>query len=289
MNQIAGRLFSRRKPADEQRLNAYRPVFRIKYYLLVALLVLAAFGSLQIGLLDPIALTYRSFTAGVLPALDRVGVPVHLQPPVFWGGVLVTLLFAAIVVANRFMPRFFCRVLCPLGALLGVLSRRAPFRIQRDVDKCTDCGKCVRHCQGACDPDTELRVAECHVCMNCIEDCPEDALHFGLRRARSSAHKPIDVSRRRVVETAVATAVLFPMLRSSVSAHTVPTAPVIRPPGSLTEEEFLGRCIKCAACMRVCPTNVLQPALLEAGLEGLWTPLLVNRIGWCEQYCVACG
>jgi ferredoxin len=74
-----------------------------------------------------------------------------------------------------------------------------------------------------------------------------------------------------------------------VSAHTVPTAPVIRPPGSLTEEEFLGRCIKCAACMRVCPTNVLQPALLEAGLEGLWTPLLVNRIGWCEQYCVACG
>jgi polyferredoxin len=289
LNQILSRLFNRRRPAEEQGLNAYRPVFRVKYYLLVALLVLAAFGSLQIGLLDPIALTYRSFTAGVLPGLDRLGVPVHLHPPVFWGGVLVTLLFGAILLANRFMPRFFCRVLCPLGALLGVLSRRAPFRIQRDVDKCTDCGKCVRHCQGACDPDRELRVAECHVCMNCIEDCPEDALHFGLRRARSSAHKPIDVSRRRVVETAVATAVLFPMLRSSVSAGTLPTAPVIRPPGSLTEEEFLGRCIKCAACMRVCPTNVLQPALLEAGLEGLWTPVLVNRIGWCEQYCVACG
>ena len=288
-SQILGRLFNRRKPADEQHLNAYRPLFRIKYYLLMALLVLAALGSLQIGLLDPIALIYRSFTVGVLPGLDRIGLPVHLHAPVFQGGVLVALLFAAILVANRFMPRFWCRVLCPLGALLGVLSRRAPLRIQRDIDKCTDCGKCVRHCQGACDPDRELRIAECHLCMNCIEDCPEDALHFGLRRARSSAHRPIDISRRRVVETAVATAVLLPMVRSSASGRTLPTAAVIRPPGSLPEEEFLGRCIKCAACMRVCPTNVLQPALLEAGLEGLWTPVLVNRIGWCEQYCVACG
>ncbi len=186
-SQILGRLFNRRKPADEQHLNAYRPLFRIKYYLLMALLVLAALGSLQIGLLDPIALIYRSFTVGVLPGLDRIGLPVHLHAPVFQGGVLVALLFAAILVANRFMPRFWCRVLCPLGALLGVLSRRAPLRIQRDIDKCTDCGKCVRHCQGACDPDRELRIAECHLCMNCIEDCPEDALHFGLRRARSSA------------------------------------------------------------------------------------------------------
>ena len=231
--QILGRLFNRRKPADEQHLNAYRPVFRIKYYLLVALLVLAALGSLQIGLLDPIALIYRSFTVGVLPGLDRIGLPVHLQAPVFQGGVLVALLFAAILVANRFMPRFWCRVLCPLGALLGVLSRRAPLRIQRDVDKCTDCGKCVRHCQGACDPDRELRIAECHLCMNCIEDCPEDALHFGLRRARSSAHRPIDISRRRLVETAVTTAVLLPMVRSSASGRTLPTAAVIRPPGSL--------------------------------------------------------
>ena len=289
MNQIASRLFNRRRPAQEQERNAYRPVFALKYYLLAALLVLALWGSLQTGLLDPIALTVRSFTAAVLPALDRLGAPVHLHPPVFWGGALIAGLFLAILAANRFMPRFFCRVLCPLGALLGVLSRRAPFRIQRDLDKCTDCNKCLRHCQGACDPHRELRVAECHVCMNCLEDCPEDALHYGLARPRSSAHLPIDVSRRRLVETVVGTAVAFPMLRSSVSASTVPTAPVIRPPGSLSEDEFLGRCIKCAACMRVCPTNVLQPALLEAGIEGLWTPVLVNRIGWCEQYCVLCG
>jgi polyferredoxin len=289
MNQMAGRLFRRRRPLEEQEDNAYRPIFRVKYYVLTALLVLAAFGTLQTGLLDPIALTVRSFTVAVIPALDHVGAPLHLHAPVFWGGVLIALLFLAILAANRLMTRWWCRVLCPLGALLGVLSRRAPLRIWRDVDRCTDCNKCLRHCQGACDPHRELRVSECHVCMNCIEDCPEDALHFGLARPRSSAQQPLDVNRRRLVETAVASAVLFPMLRSSVSAASNPTAPVIRPPGSLAEAEFLGRCIKCAACMRICPTNVLQPALLEAGLEGLWTPILVNRIGWCEQYCVLCG
>jgi ferredoxin len=66
---------------------------------------------------------------------------------------------------------------------------------------------------------------------------------------------------------------------------------VIRPPGSLPEEEFLKRCVKCGQCMRVCPTNVIQPAGLEGGFENLWTPVLNNRIGssGCQLNCVACG
>ena len=95
----------------------------------------------------------------------------------------------AILLANRFLPRFWCRTLCPLGALLGVLSRRAPFRIQRDVDKCIDCDKCLKACQGGCDPHKELRISECHVCLNCIEECPTQALHFGLPGERSSVHQ----------------------------------------------------------------------------------------------------
>jgi MauM/NapG family ferredoxin protein len=125
--------------------------------------------------------------------------------------------------------------------------------------------------------------------MNCIEDCPTQALHFGLPNARSSAHQPLDVNRRRTLETVIASALAFPMLRSSVSANSNPAPQVIRPPGSLPESEFLARCIKCAACMKVCPTNVLQPALLEGGIEALWTPILENRIGYCEQNCILCG
>ena len=64
---------------------------------------------------------------------------------------------------------------------------------------------------------------------------------------------------------------------------------LIRPPGRLDEADFLARCIRCGECMKVCPNNALHPALTEAGLEGLWTPVLVPRIGYCEPSCTLCG
>ncbi|MBF0142594.1 MAG: 4Fe-4S binding protein [Magnetococcales bacterium] len=289
LNQIVGRSLNRRRPGEEYRLNRYRPLFRTKYYILAALLVLAAGGTLQTGLLDPLALLTRSVAVSLFPALDFAGLRLYLHHPVFQGGILIALLLLAILWANRLFPRFWCRVLCPLGALLGLLSWRALFRIRRDVDRCSGCGRCLTSCQGGCDPDGELRVSECHLCMNCLEECPEGALHFGLPGSRSSVHQPWDINRRRLVESGVAALAGYPLWKSSLSAESRPAPSVIRPPGSLPESAFLARCLKCGACMRVCPTQVLQPAMLESGLEGLWTPILVYRLGYCEHHCVLCG
>jgi ferredoxin-type protein NapF len=63
----------------------------------------------------------------------------------------------------------------------------------------------------------------------------------------------------------------------------------MRPPGALPEQQFLSACTRCAECMRVCPTNALQPSFLETGWEGIWTPLLVPSIGPCAEKCSACG
>jgi polyferredoxin len=284
-----GHLLNKRRPADDYQINAYRTVYRLKYYILTVLIVLALFGSLQIGLFDPVALVTRSFVVSLYPAANYWNGALYLKQPLFYGGILITLLFLAILFANRFMTRFFCRVLCPLGALLGILAGKSLLRIRRDVEKCDDCMDCLRYCQGGCDPHGELRVSECHVCMNCIGQCPEGALHYGLAKSTSSVHVPIDVNRRRLIETAVAGIFLFSMMRSVVSAQSTTQHSVIRPPGSLVEDDFLGRCIKCGECMRVCPTNVIQPALLEGGLEGLWTPILINKLGYCEFNCVLCG
>jgi polyferredoxin len=289
LNQWISHLFNKRRPVDDYRINAYRPMFRMKYYILTILIILALFGSLQIGLFDPIPFIMRSFAVSFFPAVNYWGGDLYLKQPLFNGGVLIAVIFLAMLFANRFLTRFWCRVLCPLGALLGVLSTKSLFRIRRDVEKCTDCQKCLQYCYGGCDPHTELRISECHVCMNCIEDCPEDAIHFGLAREQSSVHAPVDFNRRRLVETAVAGIILFPMMRSVVTAQTDPQHRVIRPPGSIPEKEFLSRCIKCGECMRVCPTNVIQPALLEGGFEALWTPILMNKIGYCEFNCVLCS
>ncbi|MBI5017016.1 MAG: 4Fe-4S dicluster domain-containing protein [Deltaproteobacteria bacterium] len=64
---------------------------------------------------------------------------------------------------------------------------------------------------------------------------------------------------------------------------------LLRPPGARPEDEFRKRCIRCGACLRVCPRGALHPALLEAGLGGAWTPRLVPRIGYCEYHCRLCG
>ena len=88
--------------------------------------------------------------------------------------------FLGFVAANRWKPRFFCRFVCPLGAMLGVFAAKSLFRINRIVDRCTDCNLCLMRCEGASDPHSLVRQAECFACMNCIDDCPENALEFTI-------------------------------------------------------------------------------------------------------------
>jgi polyferredoxin len=340
LHQLTGWLFniwSNRTNIDNNR---YRSAYQLKYIILAILLVLAAFGSLQIGLLDPICLLVRTFAAAVSPASDlahanlarglREGLGMDPEPllflstkpgapeqRIFAGAWFVGLLIIGLVGMNLVIPRFFCRVLCPLGAFLGVLSRWALFRIDRDVTKCTDCDLCLKSCEGAADPQAALRKSECFVCFNCIDDCPEDAIAFRLTPmsiedqvigdvkagAAKLFGKPViskiletviakpAVPRRRWVFAGIAGVLAYPFLRLSKAVnHRGFDKDAIRPPGSVAEAEFLERCIKCDQCINVCPTNVLQPSTLsQGGLEGLWTPVMDFAVGFCQLNCTLCS
>lgn len=337
LHQFVGWLFNIRTNAQRLDSNRYRPLYQAKYVILVVMLVMAAFGALQIGLLDPICLLTRTVAVAVAPAMDaglhetatrlephgralaalafKPGAP---EPRVFAGAWFVGLLILGLVGANLVLPRFFCRVLCPLGAFLGWLSRFALWRIDRDVTRCTDCDLCLKGCEGAADPQAALRKSECFVCFNCIDDCPDDALRFrlapppsiverivgGLRDGSATLlGRPViskhletelrapDLPRRRWLFAGIAGVLAFPFLRFSKAVN--PRGfdeKAIRPPGSVAEPEFLERCIKCDQCLNVCPTNVLQPATLaEAGLEGLWTPVMDFSVGFCQLNCTLCS
>jgi polyferredoxin len=246
-------------------------------------------SSLQIGLLDPIALTVRSMTTSVLPTVHKATESVYTEPREYWQAWVVGLIFMGFLVANWWIPRFFCRAICPLGALLGVFSRFAIWRIDRDPVRCTDCDLCLKSCEGASDPQGDLRKSECFVCLNCIEDCPHDALSFRFLPRKASEVAFPAVGRRELVLSGLFGLLFFPMARLSGGVRKNFNRGVIRPPGSVAEDEFLRRCIKCDQCIRVCPTNVLQPALFEAGLEGLWTPIMISKMGWCELNCTLCS
>jgi polyferredoxin/NAD-dependent dihydropyrimidine dehydrogenase PreA subunit len=295
MNQIAALIFPvKRTPEQKMDGNRPRSLYDLKYYLLAFFLVSAAFGSLQVGLMDPICLVVRSFSTSIFPAAHELSSDLYPQLNFNWGWVIGAI-FLTILIANRYITRFWCRALCPLGALLGVLSRFSVFRIHRNLDACTNCNKCVEVCDGAAEPQATTKQSECLMCMNCIAECPHDALSYAFMPPKESSEDMVELKRREMVGSILAGAAFLPLNRAShlnTREESLPKAynpQLIRPPGSLPESQFLAACIKCDDCIKVCPTNVLQPAGFEAGLEGLWTPIAEYRLGNCLQRCNLCG
>jgi len=290
---------------------------RIKYLVLIFLLAGALFSAQLAGLVDPLSFLIRSLAVGVYPALNHAlasafNTVYEANPPVvvdisewiyarlrdplmafrqpyFRQGIFMTALFALVLGLNLHEKRFWCRNLCPLGALLGLLSRFA--LLKRSVSEgCNECGKCATVCPGAADPDSReyWTVSECYNCWNCDDVCPNNAVHFGF--SRRTPGDRLDIGRRRALTAGLAGAVMVPVLRTDTVLGRGNRNPLlIRPPGSLDEGGFLERCVRCGECMKVCITNGLQPTLLEAGLEGLWSPVLIPTLGYCEYRCTLCG
>ncbi|MDR1727121.1 MAG: 4Fe-4S dicluster domain-containing protein [Acidobacteriota bacterium] len=321
INQIFSRFKPERKGMKRIDSNRFKPWMHAKYYVLFVMTALALFTSLQTGLLDPIPFLVRSLAAGVMPGIDyalrhaldamyasNVGVlgwaadagyavlgntVLSYKPQYFNHAVLIGAIFLFVLVMNRFITRFWCRGVCPLGAFLGLISRYAVFGIQKDHARCNNCNLCLRSCQGGCDPQggVPLKQADCLLCFNCESVCPKGAVKFKFFPEQEAADvRPLpDLRRRRVMESVAAGVVALPLLRASLGLEKNTNSRLLRPPGSLEETEFLARCVRCGQCMKACPTNAIQPTLLEAGVEGLWTPMLVMRVGSCEYNCVQCS
>jgi polyferredoxin len=289
LHHALGFLARKRRIPDRVKANNPRPSHKIKYVVLAVMLGLAAAGSVQIGLLDPIASTWRGLAASVMPALGNVAFGMYQGERHFQWGTLITVVFFGALALNFVYPRFYCRVLCPLGALLGLLSKFSLFRIVKRPEICKGCKACGADCQGAADPQGTVRATECMVCLNCVDRCPRGGLAYKFLPPIDRSTTKIDLTRRKWLTAGVAGAVAVPFMRASDGVEPRPNPARIRPPGSLEENAFLEKCIKCGACMKVCPTGGLQPALQEAGIEGFWSPILIPRIGYCEANCTLCG
>ncbi len=291
--------------------------YRVKYYILIFIIASSIFTLQPVGVMDPLSLLIRSFSVSVYPLFNygvrsvfdtiyslnisgAVSVSefiysvlkksvLSFQQPFFIQGVFIGIIFFSILALNLVERRFWCKHLCPLGAFLGILSRFS--LLKRSVSEdCTACGACASVCHGNAAPDKkeEWKDTDCTYCWNCDDVCPQNAVSFGFSREKEKA--AMDLGRRRVIVSALSGLVAVPFLRTTPLSKSGFSNPgLIRPPGSLEEREFLKRCVKCGECMKVCITNGLQPTLLEAGLDGIWSPVLVPRMGYCEYRCTLCG
>ncbi len=297
------------------------PWRQVKYFLLLLIMLMAALGSASLLFLDPISLTYRTATSAAWPVANALvtgsegtlyAVPWLRGPlnafesalrgplfpayqPLYGLGVLAALLFLAVVALNAIRGRFWCRYLCPLGALLGLASKLAWLR--RTVGGgCTECRSCARACPtGTIDAVHGFGSdpAECIMCLECVPVCARVEQHFlwraPWRRAGSElpVWRPYDPSRRQFIASAAVAVTAVGLLGSERTAGRDDVR-LIRPPGAL-KPEFLSQCIRCGVCLKVCPSSGLQPSLTAAGWAGTWTPVLVSRLGACDFSCNACG
>jgi MauM/NapG family ferredoxin protein len=165
--------------------------------------------------------------------------------------------------------------------------------VRREVnDDCTQCARCTRSCPtGTIDPADNYRSdpAECTVCFDCLVDCPGAGIGFrwqvpGWRPARWRGYDP---SRRQALG-AMGVAVAGVALAGVEPITKRQPATMIRPPGA-DPADFSALCARCGACVRACPTQGLQPSLFEGGVQNLFTPRLVPRLGYCSFRCNACG
>ncbi|HEY9076716.1 MAG TPA: 4Fe-4S binding protein [Anaerolineaceae bacterium] len=283
--------WQRHRKIVRQRRISTRGNSRLRYYLLIGV-VFGGIVSIQfLGLLDPLVI-FQRFTTSLVTNWFAFQQP---APRVLLSA--VSFILIGIVLLELWQPRFWCRNLCPLGALLSLVSRFS--LLKRVVSQtCTNCGECRIDCPMGAIPRNarETRYADCTFCLECQPACPRKGINFRLGHQSSrqdSGEVPLEkiggtsqsgeyqagVTRRDVlggVTAGVLGMAAAPLLDLAGQRK------IIRPPGALPEDEFLRTCIVCQECVRVCPTGGLRPTLFEGGLIAIGTPQLIPRQGGCS-------
>ena len=293
-----------------------RKLRNIKFFILGTIAVFAALGYQTAWVLDPMGIMARFVSLNLMPtvtlAFDKAFAFVisrfELYGPVYdlyrslkasflgvevryfaSSGVIFSL-FVLVCVLSLFVSRFWCRAICPLGALYSILAR---FSIMRRVARdCIGCKACVSYCRtGAIKDGEHYDKGECVMCMDCVYDCPTKTTKFvfpEIMKREKGGGAESSMSRKDFLFLLFSSVFLLGAGKRECKERAI-ASNVIRPPGALKEKDFYDRCIRCGNCMKVCPTNGLQPVMLQAGLESIWTPHLVPEIGYCEYQCNLCG
>ena len=287
---------------------------RLPPFTLIFALGLSLFASGAILVLDPLSLLTRASTildlsaprparparrrcrlSGASPARCTVDVAtgaltgrlVFAEPLTFGLAVFTLALFGGVLLASRLETRLWCRHICPLGALLGQVGRFAVFGRRIDLDKCTSCGRCAKVCP--------LDAIGLGLPLHGRHAMPAG---LGVRRRMSrgrdlprlaTSHRRAYVPGRRAFLAGVGGSLLVGFFTYTGLSHRTRNPGLIRPPGSREERDFMALCSRCGQCMKVCPTNVLQPSLTKTGPEGVFTPEMEFRLGYCDWACNECG
>lgn len=294
----------------------YKKPFTVLRYLLLAitLVVTMVWGMYMITLLDPysifgrfmtyfarpVVLVINNFLAGILGKFDMYNLS---NVPVKGFSILAYSIPAAFFVLVGLLSftkgRLYCNMICPVGTLLGLISKLSLFRIKFDESACTRCGRCSMRCKSSCIDflSHDIDVSRCVACFNCITTCQDKALSYGIVSLKKKVHET-DENKRKVVVGSL----LFLFGLSRIATGQVKSAPKpkkdstvkenkiypVCPPGGIRITDFNTYCTACSLCITACPNGVLQPAIKEYGISGFMQPVMDYHKSFCTYNCTIC-
>lgn len=262
----------------------------------------SAYGRIVVNVLKPLYLVVNNFLTWIFTMFDNY--------TFYYMDIIVTSVSALIIafvtllvvgyLAYRY-GRIYCNTVCPVGTLLGFISKYSLFKVHIDTSKCNSCGLCARKCKASCidSKKHEIDYSRCVVCFDCIDNCRQGAISYTLRYKKESqknisSDEP-DISKRTFVATltAVALTALKSAMSQSVGVLTgnkpYKKEHPLSPPGSISAEHFNQHCTACHLCVSKCPSHVLKPSLLEYGVGGILQPVMNFENGFCNYDCTLCS
>lgn len=233
-----------------------------------------------------------------------------------WLKSLSTLLIAAVtfivlgILAWR-NGRTYCNTICPVGTVLGFISKYAIFKPVIDTSKCNGCGLCARNCKASCINSKEHQIdySRCVACMDCLNKCKRGAIRYARQaapknnvsatetaKAQTVAGEQVDNARRSFLSASAifATASVLKAQEKKVDGGlaTIEDKKIperenpIYPAGALSARNFAQHCTACQLCVSVCPNQVLRPS---GNLMTLMQPEMSYERGYCRPECTKCS
>lgn len=268
----------------------------------------SAYGRIASNLFQPVYIGINNLLAVVPERVDSYtfySVDVWVRSFVTLGVALATFVVVAILAWRH--GRTYCNTICPVGTVLGFLSRFSLLKIYFDADKCKNCSKCTKSCKASCIDFKSHTVdnSRCVVCGNCLSECHFDALHYGLPKKSSKKNysastndvhnEVVDKSKRSfLLSTSLLASAAIAQEKMKLDGGLAPLKErnqwkrntQLTPPGSLSAQNFASHCTACQLCIAECPNGVLQPS---TDWEHLMQPYMSYERGFCRPECTRCS
>lgn len=260
----------------------------------------SAFGRMTVNVFRPFYMEMNNLLAWIFNSFGNYTL-YHTEVYVLsWTSFIVGLLtFGLIGYLSWRYGRSWCNTVCPVGTLLGFLSRYSLCKVRIDRQACVSCGLCERKCKAGCidSKSKEIDPGRCVSCYNCLSVCHKQAITYRpvWKKSGPGMEESPDASKRQFVSTLAVLSLALPGKALAQGGAVIGNYKSwqrknpLSPPGSQSAEHLINHCTSCHLCVAKCPSRVLKPSFLDYGFRGMMQPKMDFEHGFCNYDCTVCS